>query len=102
MSMLAPSPPGSHCACGAPSSAVVLLVGDLLHPVDGLAVEPLLNGDVCHGRGRGGAMPMLLARREPDHVTGANLLDRASPPLRQTGSSRHDQGLPQRGGVPCG
>ena len=34
------------------SSAPVLLVADLLHPVDRLAVEPLLDGDVAHRRGR--------------------------------------------------
>src|SRR5438132_12756036 len=34
----------------------VLLVADLLHPVDDLAEELLLNGDVCHGRGRHGAL----------------------------------------------
>src|SRR6266581_5356170 len=50
-------------------SALVLFVADLFHPVGGLAVEAFLNGDVRHGRGCRGAMPMFLTRREPDHVT---------------------------------
>ena len=32
-------------------STLILLVADLLHPIDGLAIEPLLNGDMCHGGG---------------------------------------------------
>lgn len=35
---------------------------DLLHPVDGSAVEPFLNGEVRHGGRRGRARPMLLTR----------------------------------------
>ena len=34
------------------SSAPVLLVADVLHPVDRLAVEPFLDGDAAHRRGR--------------------------------------------------
>src|SRR5207247_1167062 len=81
---------------------VILLITDLLHPVDGLPVELLLNRDVCHGGGRRGAMPVLLARREPDHVTRPNFFDRAPPSLRAPAPSRHDQRLAQRVGVPCG
>ena len=42
----------------------VLFVGDLFHPINGLAVQNLRNGDVRHGRGEGGTMPMFFARRE--------------------------------------
>ena len=28
---------------------VVLIVGDVFEPLDGLAIELLLHGDVCHG-----------------------------------------------------
>src|SRR2546427_5931793 len=38
---------------------LVLLVGDLLHPIDDLPVELFLDGDVRHGRGGRCAMPML-------------------------------------------
>ena len=62
-------------------SPAVLVVADLFHPIDRLAVELFLNGNVRHGRGWRGAMPMLLARREPDHVTRPDFLDRAAPAL---------------------
>ncbi len=81
---------------------LVLFVADLLHPVNHFAVERFLNGDVRHGRGGRGAMPMLFARREPDHVAGPNLLDRAAPTLRSPAASRNDQRLAKRMGVPCG
>src|SRR2546425_7909875 len=80
----------------------ILFVADLLHPVDGLAFEPFLNGDVRHGGRCGGAMPMLLTGREPDHVTGSNVIDRAAPTLGEAAARRHDEGLAQRVGVPCG
>src|SRR4051812_29536237 len=57
---------------------MVLFVAHLFHPVDGLTVELFLHGEVRHDRGRRGAVPMLLTRREPDHVTGPNFPDRAS------------------------
>ena len=73
----------------------------LFHPVGALAVEPFHDGDVRHGCGCRGAVPILLTRREPDHVTRPNLLDWASPALCQAAASRHDQGLAQRVGMPC-
>src|SRR5262249_25537758 len=71
-------------------------------PVDGLAVEMFLNGDVRHGRGCRGAVPMFLTRREPDHVTRANFLDWTIPTLCPTAASRHNQGLSERMAVPGG
>ena len=65
---------------GALRSAGVLLVADLLHPVDGLAVERFLDGDVRHRRGRRRAVPVLLAGREPDHVAGR--ISSTGPPQR--------------------
>src|SRR5215217_641542 len=50
------------------SSRPVLLVGDVLHPVDGLAALLLLDGDVGHGGRGAGPVPVLLAGGEPDHV----------------------------------
>ncbi len=44
------------------SIAPVLLVADLFLPFYGLIIELLLNGDMCQGSGRSGAMPMLLTR----------------------------------------
>src|SRR5438874_13674161 len=84
-----------------PPSRLVLLVADLFHPFDRLPIEPFQDGDVRHGRGCGGAVPVLLAGRAPDHVTRANLLDRASPALHESAAGGHDQGLTERMGVPC-
>ena len=41
---------------------LVLLITDLFHPVDDLAVELFLNGDMGHSRGCSGTMPMLFTR----------------------------------------
>src|SRR5881396_856615 len=79
----------------------VLLVGDFLHPVDDLAVELFLDGDVGHGGGRRGAMPMLLAWRARDNITRSNDLDRPAPALHIAAAGSDDQGLAQRVGVPC-
>src|SRR5579859_2656837 len=81
---------------------LVLFVADLFHPIDGLAIEPFLYGDVRHRGGWRGAMPMFLSRREPDHITRTNLLDRPTPALDPATASRHHQGLTQRMGMPCG
>src|SRR3989442_5035119 len=80
----------------------VLFVADFFHPVDGLTVEPFLNGDVRHRRGCRSAVPMLLTRRKPDHVPRPNLIDWASPALCPAAASRHDQRLAERMRVPCG
>ena len=84
------------------AAGLVLLVADLFQPVRGLAVEPFLNGDVRHRGGWRCAVPVLLTRREPDHVTGPDFLDRPAPALRAAAASRHDQRLAQRVRVPRG
>ena len=56
----------------------VLRVADLLHPIDDLVVELFLDGDVGHGRGWRGAVPVLLAGREPDDVARADFLHRSA------------------------
>src|SRR5260370_28717048 len=84
------------------SSACVLFVADLFHPVDGFAVELFLNRDMGHRRDWSGAVPMLLTRRNPDDVPRPNLLDRPSPALCPATTGRHDQGLTERVCVPCG
>src|SRR5438128_8675317 len=57
-------------------AAFVLRVAHLLHPVDRFPVERLLNGDVRHSSNRRRAVPMLLTRLEPHHISGTNLFDR--------------------------
>jgi len=44
---------------------LVLFVADLFHPVGGLAIELFLNGDMGHGPGRRGTMPMLFTPWNP-------------------------------------
>lgn len=45
-------------------------------------------------------MPVLLSRREPNHVTRVNLLDRTTLPLSPSAARRHDQGLSEGMGMP--
>src|SRR5438552_17942489 len=74
---------------------VVLFVADLLHPVDGLAVEFLLDGDVRHRAFWRGAVPMLLSWRKRDHIPGMNLFDRTSIALHEAATIRHNERLTQ-------
>jgi hypothetical protein len=76
-------------------------VADVFHPVGGLAVKLLLNGDMGHRRGWRRPMPVLLTRRKPDHITGADFLDRTAPTLHPAATGRHDQGLTERVCMPC-
>src|SRR5438876_4178418 len=66
------------CGMALPSS--VLLVGDVFEPIDGLAIEVLLHGDVRHRRCWRRAMPVLFARRKPHDVARANLFNGSAPP----------------------
>src|SRR5436190_13326472 len=54
----------------------------MFQPVYRLAIELLLNGDVGHRRRCRRPMPVLFAWREPDDVTGPNLLDRLTTTFR--------------------
>src|SRR3954451_12293981 len=81
-------------------SLAILLVADVLHPVDHLAVDRLLDGDVRHGRRGRRPVPVLLARWEPDDVTGADLLDRPSLSLGPAAARRDDERLAERVRVP--
>ena len=65
-----------------------------------LPVKRFRNRNVCHRCGRRRAVPMLLARREPDDVPRPDLLDRPALALRETAAGRHNQGLSQRMRVP--
>src|SRR6266436_3943480 len=80
----------------------ILFVADVLHPRDVSAVERLLHGNMRHGAGRAGAMPVLLARRNPHRVAGPDFADRTAPGLHAA-ESRHDmEGLAERMGMPRG
>jgi hypothetical protein len=80
----------------------ILFIADFFHPVNGLAIQLFLDGDVGHARARCGAMPVLLVGREPDHVTGTNFLDGAAFALGPPAACRHDEILAEGVSVPCG
>jgi hypothetical protein len=69
----------------ASASAAILLVADLFHPVDVLAIEPFLNRDMAHGRVRPRAVPGGLKRgstRTAPVNQSAEPLPDGSAPLR--------------------
>src|ERR1051326_4583303 len=80
----------------------VLFVGNFFQPVDSLSVLLFVDGNVRHGGGGCGAMPMLLIRREPDHIAGANLLDWAAFTLCATAAGGDNECLTERMRGPCG
>src|SRR5204862_5458910 len=82
------------------SPSSVLLVGDVFEPVDRLAIELLLDGDVRHGRCWRRAVPVLFARGKPHDVTGANLFNGSAPALDAAEPGCHDQRLAERMSVP--
>src|SRR5678816_3833726 len=95
------TPPASERRASARSGlATVLVVAHMLEPLHGLAVEHFLDGDVCHRRRRCRAVPVLLARREPHDVAGADLLDRTTLTLREPAAEEHDERLAERVSVP--
>src|SRR5438270_10124859 len=74
----------------------------MFHPIDDLAVELFLDGDVCHARCRRGSVPMLFTRRKPDDITRANLLDWAAFALHPATARCNDESLSKRMCVPRG
>src|SRR4051812_12772425 len=91
----------SYCrTIPATESGAILLIADLLHPLHRLPLQLLLNGNMRHRRRGGRAVPVLLARREPDHVAGPDFLARPALALRPAAARRHDQRLAQRVRVP--
>ena len=80
----------------------ILFVGDVFHPVDDFAVELFLDGDVGHGGGWGGSVPVFFVGGEPDYVAGAEFFDGAAFTLGAAAASGDYQGLAEGMGVPCG
>src|SRR5262249_34862378 len=93
--------PAQRSALCLPSSAI-LLVADVVHPLDNFAVQPFLDGDVGHRGGWRGAVPVLLARGEPDHITRADFLNWSALALHPAATGGDDKCLAERVGVPCG
>jgi hypothetical protein len=82
------------------TSALVLVVADLFHPIDVLAAELFLNGDMAHGCRCCGAVPVLFAGRKPNDIAGPNFFDRAALTLHLPAASGDDQSLAKRMRVP--
>src|SRR3954466_16054495 len=74
----------------------ILLIANLLHPVNDLAVELFLNGYVRHGRGWRRTMPVLLAWREPDHITWPDFFNRIAFALHPAAARRDNERLTKR------
>ena len=72
------------------SSARILVVTDLLHPFDILAVELLDDRDTRHGRRGGRAVPVFHAGGNPDNVAGRDGLRGLSPLLHPAVAGRDD------------
>ncbi len=72
----------------------VFLVGNFFHPIDGFAVEQLCDGDMGHGGGGSGSVPMFFAGWKPDDISGLNGFNRSTFALGASTASRHDEGLP--------
>ncbi len=79
-----------------------MFVADVLHPIDNLPIELFLNSDVRHGCGWRSPMPVLLARREPDHIAGMDFLDSSTLALNPAAARRDDESLTERMCMPCG
>ena len=74
----------------------------MFEPVDGFAVEALLDGDVGHGGGGGGSVPVLFVGWEPDDVAGTNFFDGTVFALNPSTAGGDDEGLAEGMGVPGG
>src|SRR4051812_39203132 len=71
----------------------VLLVADLLHPIDVLPVQAFVDGHVGH-RGRCRCpMPVFKVRWKPDDIARPHLFDRPAFALHPTGTGGDDQSL---------
>src|SRR3954471_21490552 len=78
----------------------IFVVGDVLHPLDGLAVQSFLNSDMGHcGRCRC-AMPMPVTWWAPDDVARPDFFDRTTFTLRPADAGSDDQSLTERMLVP--
>src|SRR3954471_1013061 len=90
---------GSSCN---PTSAAILFVGDLLHPVHVLAADHVGDRDMAHGIGRCGSVPVLHTRRRPNDITRLDLPLLVALFLNPARSGCDDQNLASGMGVPSG
>ena len=83
-------------------ASAILLITDVFHPIDHLAVERFLNGNVRHRRRRRSAMPMFFVRRKPDDIAWPNFFDWAAPTLNPSKAGCDDQRLTEWMRMPGG
>src|ERR1051325_8321279 len=81
-------------------STFVLLIGHVLEPLHGFAVDRFLNRNVRYRDGWGRAMPMLFTGRKPNNIARLNLFHRPALALRPTNARGDDQRLTERMRVP--
>src|ERR1022692_5114439 len=94
---------GRRCrAASARGLGLVLRVGHRLQPRHMLAALMFLHGDVLHAVLGRGAVPVLLARRNPDRVAGADRTDRTAPSLYMADAGGDVQSLSERMVMPGG
>jgi hypothetical protein len=65
----------------------------MLEPLNVLAIQRFLNGNVRHRDGCCCAMPMLQAGRKSDHIARTHFLDRSALALNPSQAGRDDQPL---------
>src|SRR5438093_2944212 len=94
---------GMAAPCLFPARAgPVLFVGHVFHPLDRLAIELFLNGDVRHRRVRRRAVPVFLAGFNPHDIARPDFFDGAARELHASETRRDDQRLAEGMRVPGG
>jgi hypothetical protein len=84
------------------SALVILLVADLLQPIDGFPVESFLNRYVAHGGRRRRTMPVLYPGAKPDDIARIDVSNLSTLHLRPSRTRSHDQSLTKGVRVPRG
>ena len=82
--------------------APILFFAHLFHPIDHLAVQRFLNGDMRHRGCWRGAVRMLFTARTPRDITWPDFLDRPAFALHPSEAKRDDQRLTERMRMPGG
>src|SRR5579859_1657457 len=91
----------SDSALGGQRGAV-LRVADLLHPIDGLAIERFHDANMRHRTIRRCTVPVLLSGRNPDHISLMNFFNGITPALYSPRAPSHNQDLAEWVRVPRG
>lgn len=84
------------------SSRAVVAIAHLLHPIDHLPLECLLDGDVRHGALLAGSVPVLFIRGKPDDVARVYSFNLAAIALHPAATGNNNKCLSKRMRVPRG